>query len=247
MSIASISNQIPQQSDLSFASSSRTSGSEGGHRHSFAHDLHSLASAIQSGNTSGAQQALATIQQQVPANANATNPLSQFLSNVTTALSNNNIAGAQTALTTFESARRSQATAAAPAPVATAAPAPAPAKAPVTAPAATPAATTTGGLGQDVLSLFTAIGSGDVQGAQSAYDTLTSLLLSGTGASTASQASAASTGAASATPSATGGAFDALLSKIGSALSTGNINTAQTAVDSFLQGITGGSLVSVNA
>ncbi len=227
------------------------SGYEGGHRHSFGRDLHRLESAIQSGNTSGAQQALTAIQKLVPANANSTSPVSQFLSGVTTALSNNNIAGAQTALATFESVRRG--------PVAT----PAPVAPIAAAPVVTPAASQANGLGQDVLSLFTAIGSGNVEGAQAAYDTVTSLLLSGltspAPSATATPAPAAGTTSSKTTaavPAATNAStgsspdnssFLSLIAQIGSSLSTGNIDSAQSAVDSFLQGITSGSLVSFTA
>ncbi len=120
----------------------------------------------------------------------------------------------------------------------------------------TPAATAPANVfGQDVLSLFTAIGSGNLRGAQSAYDAVTSLVLGGLGtsvpnpAATATTAAAAPATATTSTAAATTGAtsangtFDSLLAQIGSALGNGDIKTAQSAVDNFLEGLTSGSLV----
>ncbi|MGB6687533.1 MAG: hypothetical protein WBE76_06800 [Terracidiphilus sp.] len=223
----------------------------GGNRQpSFGSDLRGLVSAIQSGNSSGAQQFLSQIQKFVSTNANSNSPLSQFLSSVSSALSNNDIAGAQSALATFQS-QRSHGPAAGTGTNGT---------------GGTPGAnggTTTGGatggatatLGQDVLALFTAIGSGNLQNAQSAYDNVTSLLLGGTSGSSptpaptpatapvSSSTSTAAAPAASTVESSGNAPFASLLAQIGSALSTGDIDSAQTAVDTFLQNLSAGSLV----
>lgn len=227
---ASVQNGSSLFSEFASQSTSRTSAFEGNRRSSFSADLANLVSSIQSGNSSNAQQYLTQIEKLVPSNANSNSPLSQFLSSVSSALSNNDIAGAQSALSTFENQR---------------APAPASPSATTASPAPATAAggSTTNPLGQDVLSLFTAIGSGNLAGAQSAYDTVTSLLLSG---SSSSPSSAVST-AASSGSSSTSSSFVSLLSQIGSALSTGDIGSAQTAVDSFLQSLSAGSLVGATA
>jgi hypothetical protein len=243
MQISGFQNGNSLFSELSASSTSQTAGSYGGHRNNFASDLRGLISSIQSGNTSDAQQYLTSIDKLVPSNANSNSPLSTFLSSVSSALSNNSISGAQAALTTFESQRGHGAANGAGATGST-------------APAANSGGGTAGTLGQDVLSLFTAIGSGDLQGAQSAYDTVTSLLLGGSsGALTSAVAtgSSSSSSTSAATPvaptgSSSGGAsFTSLLAQIGSALSTGDINTAQTALDGFLQSLSAGSLVGATA
>lgn len=210
-----------------------TSRFEGGRQGLFSSNLANLVSSIQSGNTTTAQQYLTRIEKQVPANANS--PLGQFLASVASALSDNDISGAQAALTAFENP-----TASASAPSTSAGTTPASGS--TSAPASS-GGSTTFTLGQDVLSLFTAIGSGDLKGAQSAYDSLTSLLLGGSGSPASSPAS--TTTAAASGSSSTGASFVSLLSQIGSALSTGDINSAQKAVDGFLQGLTVGSLIGV--
>jgi hypothetical protein len=233
----------------------------GDRRSSFGSDLRGLVSAIQSGNASGAQQYLSQIEKVVPANANSNSPLSQFLSSVSSALSNNDIAGAQTALTAFQS-RRSHGAEGGTGTTGTGTNGTGTNGAGGTSGAI--GSTTTGGgtggatatLGQDVLALFTAIGSGNLQSAQSAYDTVTSILLSGSSGSSGNPAptplsAVASAGSTSnaAAPVTTAGEssgnapFASLLAQIGSALSTGDIDSAQTAVDTFLQNLTAGSLV----
>jgi hypothetical protein len=258
MQTTGLSSQSVQYSGFRNTFVPRTASFENrGGGHAINRDLHSLASAIQSGNTSAAQSSLNRIEALVPSSATSNTRLGQFLSSVTSALSSNDIAGAQTALSTFEDRRGSgpvTAPTASTPPTTTPTPAPAPVPTGSTAP-------TSSGLGQDVLNLFTAIGSGSLRHAQSAYDTVTSLLLSGsiatpstsTGSSPTTTPSAASTTSTSTTtpttPAATppSPAFLSLLSQIGSALSTGDIGSAQTAVDNFLQGIAGGSLIAVTA
>jgi hypothetical protein len=251
MLTASAQNGSSLFSEFASRSASWTSRSEGGRQSFFASDLANLVSAIQSGNTTTAQQYLTRIEKQAPTHVNSNSPLGQFFLSVSSALSNNDISGAQAALTAFENPTApSSASASSTGTTPTSGSATAPSPAPSSSGTATPFT-----LGQDVLSLFTAIGSGDLKGAQSAYDTLTSLLLGGSSGPVSSSASTtsavsiaspASTAAASGSPS-TGASFDALLSQIGSALSTGDINSAQKAVDGFLQSLTVGSLIGVTA
>jgi hypothetical protein len=130
-------------------------------------------------------------------------------------------------------------------------------------------------LGQEVLGLFTAIGSGNIESAQTAYDDVISLLLGGNGGVTPSApattttsttaTSAATTATAPVTTPAvvsnpptspavasilnspTNNSFTSLLAQIGSALGSGNINSAQSALDNFLQGLTAGSIFGATA
>jgi hypothetical protein len=212
-------------------------------RGSFQQAFSGLVSAIKSGDSTDAASYLARVEQRTPSDANSSSPVSVFLASVSTALSNNDIAAAQTALTTFESSFRNR-----PAP-------PAP-----TAPAASGATGTTGAtgtaagsgtssesgispLGQDLLNLFSAVGSGNLSDAQSAYDSLTSLLFS-----SANTSSSATTAASSDTSSSSAyTSFLQLLSEIGSALSSSKIGSAQTALGNFLTSISSGSLVNATA
>jgi hypothetical protein len=227
---------------------------EGNRQPSFGRDIRGLVSAIQSGNASGAQQFLSQIQKFIPANTNSNSPLSQFFASVASALSNNNIAGAQSALAAFQS-QHSHGAAGGTGTNGTGSASGA--NGGTTTGGATGGATAT--LGQDVLDLFTAIGSGNLQSAQSAYDTVTSLLLGGTSGPSPTPAStpapapvSGTTSTAAATATTTGESsgnapFVSLLALIGSALSTGNIDSAQTAVDTFLQNLSAGSLVGTTA
>jgi E3 ubiquitin-protein ligase DOA10 len=92
-----------------------------------------------------------------------------------------------------------------------------------------------------VLSLFSAISSGNVTDAQSAYDSLTSLLNSTDSSSTSTSSTSDSASSSTAT------SFKNLLAQIGSALSSGNVTNAQDALDGFLQSLSTGSLVSATA
>ena len=94
-----------------------------------------------------------------------------------------------------------------------------------------------------MLNLFSAVGSGNLSDAQSAYDSLTSLLFS-----SANTSSSATTAASSDTSSSSAyTSFLQLLSEIGSALSSSNIGSAQTALGNFLTSISSGSLVNATA
>jgi hypothetical protein len=193
-------------------------------------------SAIKSGDSTDAKTYLAQVEKLAPSNTDANSPLGEFLSSVSTALGDNNIAGAQSALTTLETYAT-----------------------PSTASTSSTAATssTTGdtsnssgisALGQDVLSLFSAISSGDETGAQSAYDSLTSLLSSSDSSATdATSTSASSSSTSSSSTSGSSTSFSSLLSEIGSALGTGDVTSAQTALDNFLTNLSSGSLVNATA
>jgi hypothetical protein len=76
--------------------------------------------------------------------------------------------------------------------------------------------------------------------AQSAYDSLTNLLDTTDSSTTDSSASTTSSGSSNTS-------FSSLLAEIGSALSSGNVSSAQTALDSFLTNLSSGSLVSATA
>jgi len=196
-------------SELATSSTSSTSSSSASSGNSFDSALTSLMAAIKSGDSTDAKKYLTEVEKLAPSNADSNSPLGEFLSSVSTALSDNNIAGAQSALTTLETY-------------------------------ATPSSdSATSALTQDVLSLFSAINSGDLTSAQTAYDKVTSLL------DTASSSS--STSSASSNNSTSTASFTSLLKEIGSALGSGNVNTAQTALDNFLASLSAGSLVSASA
>jgi hypothetical protein len=91
-----------------------------------------------------------------------------------------------------------------------------------------------------VLNLFSAISAGDVSGAQSAYASLTSLLGSSDSATTNATSNAVDS-------STSGSSFDNLLSQSGSALGSGDITAAQSALDGFLQSLSAGSIVNAAA
>ncbi len=197
--------------------------------------LTGLFSSIKSGYTSDAKKSLPKVEKLTNSNTSSTtssnNPRSEFLSRVCTALSDNNIAGAQSALTTLKTYAISSTSAS-------------------TSTSAN-SSTATGSssnpgispIGQDLLNLFSAISSGNLTSAQSAYDSLTGLLNS-TDNSSSSSASTSSTGTASnSSPT----SFSSVLSQIGSALSSGNVNSAQPALDSFLSDLSSGSLVNATA
>jgi hypothetical protein len=188
---------------------------------------------LKSGNSAAAKKDLAQVEKLAPSNIASNSPLGEFLSSVSTALSDNNIAGAQSALTTLETYM-----------------VPSTGAANSTSSTSSTDSSTSGNngisaLGQDVLSLFSAISSGDVTGAQSAYDSLTSLLNSTD--STTSSSSTDSTSSSSTSSNSSTTSFSRLLAEIGSALSSGNVSSAQSALDSFLTNLSSGSLVSATA
>jgi len=207
-------------SQLTASSTSSTSATASS-KNPFDAALSGLMSSIKSGNTSDAEKYLAQLEKLTPANADSSSPLGEFLTSVSSALSTGDISAAQTALTTLKAAS-------APSSSSTS--------------SATDSSSSTGisQLGTDVLNLFGSISSGNVSGAQSAYDALSSLLLSSDSSTTSTSSSATSSSSGN-------DSFTKLLSQIGSALSTGDISTAQTALDGFLKSLSSGSLVNASA
>jgi len=211
-------------SELATSSTSSTSSSSASSGNSFDSALTSLMAAIKSGDSTDAKKYLTEVEKLAPSNADSNSPLGESLSSVSTALSDNNIAGAQSALTTLETYATPSTTAA---------------SSTTDTSSTSSSDSATSALTQDVLSLFSAINSGDLTSAQTAYDKVTSLL------DTASSSS--STSSASSNNSTSTASFTSLLKEIGSALGSGNVNTAQTALDNFLASLSAGSLVSASA
>jgi ribosomal protein S20 len=224
MQISGLQNTSSLFSELAANSTSNTSSTSfnsGGGNNAFGTALSGLMSSIKSGDTSDAQKYLAQLQQLSPSNADSSSPLGKFLTSVSSALASGNISAAQTALTTLQST-------------------PAPGS-------ATSASTTSGDstagisqMGTDVLKLFSAISSGNIQDAQSAYDSLTSLMTSASDSTSSNSTSSTSS-------TSSGNSFDALLAQIGTSLSSGNMTTAQSTLDGFLQSLSAGSLVNASA
>ncbi len=224
MLISSVQSSSSLLSGLS--SSSLSTSSTNSSTNAFATALANLFSSIQSGDTTNAEKYLSQVQQLTPSNADSSSPLGTFLSSVSSALDSNNISAAQTALTTLEGQFTTATT--------------------DTSSNSSSTNNTVSAFAQDMVSLFSSISSGDLAGAQSAYDNLTSLLL-GSSSSTSSTSGATDTSSSTSSSSSTDSSFTSLLQKIGSALSSGDINSAQTALDSFLQSLASGSLVSTTA
>jgi hypothetical protein len=186
-------------------------------------ELSSLISAIKSGNTAEAQGSLADLQMMGQTNVNPDSALGAFLGSVSASLSSYNIAGAQKALGVFEASSAERVDPATPASSLMLAP-----KA-----ASGPGV---GTFGQDLLSLFSAIHSGDTASAQSAYGTLNNLM----------QSSGGNYGNQSGN-SAESGSLYSLMAQIGTALNTGNLTRVQSTMDQFMQNLDSGSLVSATA
>jgi trimeric autotransporter adhesin len=226
MSISGIQGNSSLLSELSTSSLNSSSSTSTG-KNAFNSALTNLFSAIQSGDTASAQKYMSQVQQLSPSNADSSSPLGQFLSTVSSALQNNDISTAQSALTTLESQAASS-----------------------SATSGTSSSTSSGALSsftQDLVSLFSSISSGDLSGAQSAYDQLTSLLFGSSTSSSSSSTSSTDTSTSSSSSTSGENSFAGLLKQIGSALSTGDISSAQSALDSFLQSLSSGSLVSTTA
>lgn len=207
---------------LSTSSSSLTSAGYSSSLNSFDSALTNLMSAIKSGDSTAARKYLAQVEKLSSSNLSSNSPLGEFLSSVSTALSNNNMAGAKSALTTLETY---------------AIPSGSNSAASVSSDGSDSSTSGTSAMAQDVVNLFSAINSGNSTDAQSAYDALTSLLNTN-----ASSSSSSTSSASSGTDS-----FQKLLAQIGSALGSGNVKAAQSALDSFLQNLSSGSLVSTTA
>jgi hypothetical protein len=189
-------------------------------------ELSSLISAIKSGNTGEAQGSLADLQMMGQTNVNPDSALGAFLASVTASLSSFNIRGAQKALGVFEASSAQSV-----APVESA-------SALMLAPRAA-SGPGVGAFGQDLLSLFSAIHSGDAASAQSAYGTLNNLM-ENSGGSANNHGNFFGNGAAS-------GSLYSLMAQIGAALDTGNLSRVQGTMDTFMQNLDSGSLVSATA
>ncbi len=189
-------------------------------------ELSSLISAIKSGNTAEAQGSLADLQMMGKTNFSPDSALGQFLAGVSAALSSYNVHGAQKALGVFEASPASRV----------------PPVEPASALMLTPSAASgpgVGTFGQDLLSLFSAIQSGDATSAQTAYGTLSQSMESSGG-------SGANVGNLFGN-SAESGSLYSLMAQIGTALDTGNLTRVQTTMDKFMQNLSSGSLVSATA
>jgi hypothetical protein len=196
-------------------------------RNSLEGDLSGLVSAIKSGDTVEARSCLAELHMISATNVDPASPIGIFLANVTNSLTSFDIAGAQSALGALE------ATAAAPR-VEPAASSNALSLVPSQrlGPAISP-------VGKDLMTLFSAVSSGDTEGAQTAYGALSNLLDSGT-ANSSQYGNLLESGAES-------GSLYSLMTQIGTALSTGNLSRVQGTMDQFMQNLSSGSLVSASA
>jgi hypothetical protein len=189
-------------------------------------ELSSLISAIKSGNTAEAQGSLAELQMMGQTNVNPDSALGAFLASVSASLSGYNISGAQKALGVFEASPAQRV------------PPVEPASALMLAPSAA-SGPGVGTFGQDLLSLFSAIHSGDATSAQSAYGTLNHLMESNGG-------SAGNFGNLFGN-SAESGSLYSLMAQIGAALNTGNLTRVQSTMDKFMQNLSSGSLLNATA
>jgi hypothetical protein len=189
-------------------------------------DLTNLITAIQLGDAADARNSLAHLKLLGSGGADPGSPLGAFLATVANSLASHNIGGAQKALEVFESTAANRVE-----PVA----------------AAAPLALTSGTqdnpgvseMGQDLLTLFSAIHSGDTAGAQSAYGSLKDTLES-TNESNANFANQYGSSTES-------GSLYSLMAQIGAALDTGNLNRVQNTMDTFMRNLSSGSLVSATA
>ncbi|MFZ1084417.1 MAG: hypothetical protein WAN35_05595 [Terracidiphilus sp.] len=189
-------------------------------------ELSSLISAIKSGNTAEAQGSLAEMQMMGQTNVNPDSALGAFLSSVSASLSSFNIRGAQKAVGVFEASAAPRVAAVEPA------------SALMLAPSAA-SGPGVGAFGQDLLSLFSAIHSGDATSAQFAYGTLSNLMESngGSGGNFGNMFGS----------NAESGSLYSLMAQIGAALNTGNLTRVQSTMDQFMQNLSSGSLVSATA
>jgi len=218
LSTSSLFNELSSTSSTS-SSSTATASSQ----NSFDTALANLFTAIQNGDTSSAQSYLAQVQKLEPSNADSSSPLGTFLSSVSSALSNDDISSAQTALTTLENTTPTGST--------------------LTVGQMAATSVELSDVATGVLQLFSAISSGNTSEAQSAYDSLTSIF----GSDSSSSSSSTDTSSTSSSTSSSSESFTTLLADIGGALSTNDISSAQTAMDTYLQSLSAGSIVSTQA
>lgn len=202
---------------------------------------------IESGNLSGAQKDLTTLNQQLgiqpgqSQTGDSSDPLNTLLSSLNKDLGSGNIASAQSDVQNFLTALEgSSSTAGASASSGTAAAGQA---APTdTTNSSSNASSNSGGISgslkQDFLTLIDNVQSGNVQGAQSAYQHLNSLL---SGSSDAPSSSTQSSSQAN--------AFRNLINNLGNSISSGDLATAQQQLQSYFQssGQGSGFFVTANA
>ncbi len=207
---------------------------------------------IESGNLSGAQKDLTTLNQQLgiqqgqSQTGDSSNPLGALLSSLNKDLGSGNIASAQSDVQNFLTALEGSSSAAG-ASGASASAAAGPA-APTGATNSTSSASSNSGgisdaLKQDFLTLIDNVQSGNVQGAQSAYQNLTSLL----SGSSDPQSSSSSSSSSSTHSSSQGSAFRNLINNFGNSISSGDLASAQQQLQSYFQSSGHGSGVFVTA
>lgn len=226
MSISAIQSSM-LFSQLSSASATSSSSSTSG-QNAFGTALDNLMNAIQSGDTTSAQKYLAQVEQLSPNKTNGSDPLGTFLTSVESALSNNDIKAAQTALTTLESSTAANGT--------------------DQTSLSSMDSSSLSELGSDLLSLFSAVSNGDLSGAQTAYNNLTSLLGTSSSSSSSDTSSTASTDSSSSSSSSSStNFFTKMLTEIGTALNNGDVSGAQAILNAFAAGLSSGSLMNTSA
>lgn len=194
----------------------------------FDNALSSLISSITFGDASSAKTYLTRVEELIPPSyAESNGQLIDFLNRVSSALSNDNILDAQNALASWRSNAKQ----------------PDSGKSAVSS--SSSASTGSGDsafsdVAHNVLNLFSAINSGDVSGAQSAYDSLASQI---------DAIDSPSSLGFSSNYESLGNDYSSkdILPQIGSALDSNDVTSAQTAFGSFLQTLSTGSLVSTTA
>jgi hypothetical protein len=198
------------QTQLNNTSASSTS------QQSAAKTLAQLLQDIESGNVSGAQKDLTTLNQQLgtsQSQSQSNSPLSTLLTSLNKDLGSGNISAAQSDVQNFFTSLENSSSATT---------------------AASDASNSTGNnsnsvsdpVKQDFLSLIQDVQSGNLQGAQSAYQKLTSLL---------SQNSDAQSSSSSTQSSSQSSDFQKLINNLGEALSSGNLTTAQQELQTYFQ------------
>lgn len=207
---------------LSGPAASQAIAPVGGIDSSYDDALGSLFSSIDSGDTEGAQSALATVQQLSTAQQDSSSPLGSFLDSVTESLGNGNIAEAQSALQTLQT--YTQATAATPTTSSDS--------------SAMETSYAASVFGENVFNLSSALNGQNLDGAIDAYNNLAELVSSNSFMSSSTDLAERLSSDAPAT---------AQLQQVGSSLEAGNVTSAQMALDGFLASLSAGSLITAQA
>lgn len=202
---------------------------------------------IGSGNLSGAQKDLTTLNQQLgiqqgqSQTGDASNPLGTLLSSLNKDLSSGNIASAQSDVQNFLTALEGSSSTAGASGAAASTGAAVPTD---TTNSTSNASSNSGGISdslkQDFLTLIENVQSGNVQGAQGAYQNLTSLLSQGSDAPSSSSSSSTQS-------SSQANAFRNLINNLGNSISSGDLANAQQQLQSYFQSSGQGSGVFVTA